>query len=150
MKRGALLVVSLLTATTLTGCAQDPEIHLNWFEIDSTKVTACEKLVTSLPETLIGESRWTLASDEFDEQHHERLGAAWGDPIITLKCAVKYPDSNKDIEVEAGGISWTGSIVTSGYRYNSVGLTQHVQVTIPEVYEAQTVLTELAPYISGN
>ena len=153
MRKLATTIGAIFATLLLASCAREVEIRVNWFEIEQSQVANCESLIEALPSELGGETRKALSRDEWDTERHDKLAAIWGDPIIVFKCAVKYPDGKDGLVTSnesIAGIDWLVFPMTSGNRYNSTGLEQTVQVTIPEVYDATEILTELAPYLNAN
>lgn len=150
MRTWKTTVTAIATTLVLSACAGNPQIRVNWFELDSAARTACEQLVTDLPASLGDAARWELSADQWDTEHLERVSAAWGDPIIVLKCGLKSAPETPNTLSTVAGIDWSAFKVVSGYRYTSLNLDQRIAVTIPEVYDATAILSELAPYLSAN
>jgi hypothetical protein len=140
----------ILATFALVACAQEPVIRVGWFDSVPSTRSACEKMVSKLPKTLADESAWELTSDKWDTEHLERVSAAWGDPIIVLKCGLREVPETPITKSTVAGIDWNAFEVVSGYRYTSTNLSKRIAVTIPEVYDANAILTELAPYLSDN
>ncbi len=86
-------------------------------------------LVDDLPDAVQeGERRPT--SPESD------LTAAWGDPVIVLRCGVSSPaayDPTAQL-VEVNGVEWFPEELEHGYRFTTFGRSAFVEVTVPDRY----------------
>lgn len=98
--RGVVLSATLLgLAPVLVACSSTPEIAA--YVGDDDGRAACEALVAELPDELADEPR-------VDVEPADALGAAYGDPAITVTCGIAVPsDFNQASRCdEADGVGW--------------------------------------------
>jgi hypothetical protein len=90
-----------LLAPLVTACSGDPEIES--YDLDEADRAACEAFVADLPDALADEDEVEVDGDD-----DPVLGAAYGDPAITVTCGVPTPegfDQTSSCEV-ADGVGW--------------------------------------------
>jgi uncharacterized protein DUF3515 len=130
------------------GCSDD--VKIQGTGASGTARTACESLVRALPSRVSDQrERRTTGS---------RLGAAWGDPPIVLRCGVGRP---KDYDPAAGcqtvnGLDWF--VPEKGMNDQSVdvvmttiGRDPTVEVTLPAQYRPPaTAMVDLASVIKSH
>lgn len=95
--RGVVLGAS--AALGLTGCGGPVEIESR--DLPATDRAACEAFVADLPEVLADEERVEVTPAD-------ALGAAYGDPAVTVTCGVPVPegfDQTAQCQV-ANGVGW--------------------------------------------
>lgn len=113
----------------------------------------CARFVDDLPTTLADQTTRTLSPVD-------ALGAAWGDPAITLTCGVSMPADFDQFAncTEVNGVGWfippeAADDPSSDVTVTAAGYRPIVQVTIPAKYRPEgvaSVITELAPVVDGN
>ncbi|HYN74652.1 MAG TPA: DUF3515 domain-containing protein [Candidatus Limnocylindria bacterium] len=106
----------------------------------SAAAGACADLVAALPPTLSGEER--RATDPASPST-----AAWGDPVITLRCGVARPVQLTPTSelVEVNGVEWLPVELTEGYRFVTVGRVTYVELDVPNAYAPEVnALVDLA------
>jgi hypothetical protein len=122
-------------------------------QVPSTSLSACRALLDDLPDTLAGErSRPVTPSDA--------LGAAWGDPAITLTCGVTVPDDFDQFAFcqETNGVGWyipdaALEDESLDVTFTTVGYRPIVQVHLPSDYRpdgAAAVTAELADAVKAH
>lgn len=142
---------AVCAAVLLTACGGP--VELDSPDLAGADRAACEGFVADLP----GE----LADQQPREvEPEDALGAAYGDPAITVRCGVGLPEGFSRIghcEV-ADGVGWyvadeelddPGSDAT----LTAVTFSPHVEVTVPADYRpdgAAAVLVELAEAVRAN
>ena len=107
---------------------------------------ACADLVAALPETLSGGER--RATDPASPST-----AAWGDPVITLRCGVARPEQLTPTSelVEVNGVEWLPVELTQGYRFVTVGRVANVELDVPNAYAPEVnVLVDLAAPVADE
>ncbi len=133
--RGVVVCASLVLAT---GCSSGP------VEVDSPAVSAadeaaCRKFLDDLPASVAGQDAREVSPDD-------ALGAAWGDPAITLTCGVAQPSDFTDTStcVQADGVGWfvPDSVLLSDDQsldvtMTAVGYRPRVQVVLPGDYRPE-------------
>jgi hypothetical protein len=124
--------------------------------IDSPTVAAatratCEAFLDDVPATLAGETRREVAPAD-------ALGAAWGDPAITVTCGVGLPEEYDEFAYcqETDGVGWfiPDSALRDDARdvtFTTVGYRPMVQVHLPASYRPDTGVTaELSAAVKAN
>ncbi|GAA5151853.1 hypothetical protein GCM10023340_31190 [Nocardioides marinquilinus] len=99
--RGVALGAAVGSLSLVAGCSGDPEIAS--YGLDDADQAACEAFVADLPAVLADEDEV-----EVDGDGDPVLGAAYGDPAITVTCGVPTPDGfdqTSSCEV-ADGVGW--------------------------------------------
>jgi len=127
-------------------------------EIDSPEVgpddrRTCQELLDSLPDTL-------ASQPQRDVEPADALGAAWGDPAITLTCGVALPAEYDEFSSceEANGVGWflpPEQIEDQGLdvTFTAVGYRPLVQVRVPSSYRPEgpaSVIVELGPVVQDQ
>ena len=148
--RGAVvsaLSACLLLVPVLASCSDTGPVSVDSPSVSDADRTACEAFLDDLPGTLAGQERR-------DVTPAHALGAAWGDPAITLTCGVSLPadfDRFATCE-EANGVGWFVPVDQSSDQSSDVTLTAAgyrpiVRVELPASYRpegAASVIAQLA------
>jgi hypothetical protein len=128
-------VALLLVATS--GCARAVALP------DPSPVGAdrdtCTRLMGDLPDRVLGQDRREVRPGAFS--------AAWGDPVISLRCGVaKPPDLNAASQcVEVNGVGWFGEEAEGGYLFTTIGRQTYVELAVPTAYAPESgALVDLA------
>ncbi|MCW2815760.1 MAG: hypothetical protein JWN84_3215 [Nocardioides sp.] len=131
--RGVVVPVVLgLSALLLTGCSGPPEIESS--DVSPPERAACEALVADLPRMLADEER-------VEVEPEDALGAAYGDPAITVTCGAPVPEgfdrtSRCD---EVNGVGWyvpdgTDDDPGADLRISVPGFRPVLEVLVPSDY----------------
>jgi hypothetical protein len=132
--RGAVALASLgaLLASVLTACGGPPEIAS--YDLGDADRAACEAFVADLPASLADEER-------VDVEPAGALGAAYGDPALTVTCGVPVPtdfDQTSRCD-EVNGVGWfipdgTDSDTSVDLRLTAPGYRPVVELVVPADY----------------
>jgi hypothetical protein len=99
----------------------------------------CTRLMGALPEQVLDQDRRQVEPGLFS--------AAWGDPVISLRCGVaKPPDLNAASQcVEVNGVGWFGEEAEGGYLFTTIGRQTYVELAVPNAYAPESgALVDLA------
>lgn len=122
---------TLLLAVPLAACSP-ATVTIPAPELDAAETTACAALVDALPARLVGQDR---RSPDVDH------GAAWGDPVIVLRCGVDEPAGFDELATcqVVNDVAWyipeeqvTGAPVD--ILMTTVGRRPGVEVALPAEY----------------
>jgi hypothetical protein len=100
----------------------------------------CAALTKALPHTVGNETRR-------DTNPSSPLTAAWGDPPITLRCAVPEPQilrpGSKTYnptadEAYLNGVAWLIEKTGDGYRFTAAQRAVYIEVDVPSAYNPET------------
>lgn len=100
----------------------------------------CAALTRAAPQTVDGMGRRTTDPSS-------TLTAAWGDPAITLRCAVPKPSvltpGSKNYDPSAdvaylNGVAWLIEKTGSGYTFTAYQRAVYVEVDVPVAYQPET------------
>ena len=100
----------------------------------------CAALTKAVPQTVDNESR--RGTDPSSP-----LTAAWGDPAITLRCAVPEPEilrpGSKTYnptadEAYLNGVAWLIEKTSGGYRFTAAQRAVYIEVDVPNAYSPET------------
>lgn len=134
----------------LTACGART-VAIEDYPIASDVQVTCEKLVADLPGEVATQGRRVV---EPTPAHIEKYSAAWGSPVISLRCGDTVPQGfvPESGVIEVNGITWSPQQLTHGYRFYSQGLTIPLSFTVPAEYSPETdALTDIAvaltPYL---
>jgi hypothetical protein len=100
----------------------------------------CAELLDALPEVVDGQQRREV-------EPPDALAAAWGDPVIVLRCGVPEPErlTSSSPCAEVNRVGWFAEQRRDGYRFTTIGRTANVQVQVPYEYEpAADALVDVA------
>ncbi|MDO9455513.1 DUF3515 domain-containing protein [Nocardioides sp.] len=97
--RGVCALAAALTTSVLVACSGPTEIES--YDLGDADRSACEAFVADLPGSLADEER-------DDVEPEDALGAAYGDPAITVTCGVPVPDDFDETARcdEVNGVGW--------------------------------------------
>ncbi|HEU4811548.1 MAG TPA: DUF3515 domain-containing protein [Nocardioides sp.] len=137
----------LLLAPALASCSDTGPVAVDTPSVSDADRATCAAFLDDLPHTLAGQERRDVTPSD-------ALGAAWGDPAITLTCGVSLPadfDRFATCE-EADGVGWFVPVAESSDQSSDVTLTAAgyrpiVRVQLPASYRpegAATVISQLA------
>jgi hypothetical protein len=99
----------------------------------------CAALTKAVPQTVDNQSRRST-------NPNSPLTAAWGNPPITLRCAVPEPDILRPgsktydptaMEAYVDGIAWLQEKTGDGYRFTAAQRAVYVEVDVPSAYNSQ-------------
>ena len=129
-----------------SGCSAGP-VDVGTPTVSGADRRACEGLVGDLPDTLAEESAREVSPAD-------ALGAAWGDPAITLTCGVGRPAGFDRFStcMQADGVGWfvpDDQLLdeSTDVTMTAVGYRPRVQVDVPASYRPEGVaaaMSELA------
>lgn len=149
----AALPLGLLLSSLLAGCGALGPVAVTSPEVSAADRAACEALLGDLPEVLAGE-------DVREVSPASALGAAWGDPAITLTCGVSLPEEFDEFSSceEADGVGWFVPVdqvedQSADVTLTAAGFRPIVQVVLPGSYRpegAATVITQLGKPVSRH
>lgn len=138
------LTVGVVGAIVLGACASAPTVTIENYR--PIKPESCAKVISSLPGELLSQGRRPITSSSISP-----MVAAWGDPVIVVKCAVTVPVDAQlapDV-VTVNGIDWRYEELSNGTRFFSNSLSTMVEIDVPKKYENPTdVLVDLADPLS--
>ncbi|WP_017556814.1 DUF3515 domain-containing protein [Nocardiopsis baichengensis] len=100
-------------------------------EPDAETAELCEGLAERLPETLFGQERTQAQADS-------PLVAAWGDPVIALRCGVPRPDAYRpDSELMVvDEVAWLPEPQDEPTMYTAMAREAYVELSVPASYGA--------------
>lgn len=153
-----MLCVGLPALLVLAGCSGTPEIES--YDLPDAEQAACEAFVADLPDELAGQSRVEVEPDD-------ALGAAYGDPAITVTCGVPVSEAFNQTSrcIEVNGIGWFVPDGEPGtdqgdLRVSVPGYQPVVEVVVPEDYRPSdrtvgddttaAVLSQLSPLVEEH
>ena len=132
----------------LAGCGGSGAVELSASPgpSSSSERAACAAFLADLPAVLAGEDARRTEPDD-------ALGAAWGDPAITLTCGVDLPEDFDEFSSceEADGVGWFVPVEqvedqSADVTLTAAGYRPIVQVSLPGSYRPEgpaTVITQL-------
>jgi hypothetical protein len=127
-------------AVVLTGCSTAVDVRPPDPAVDAD---ACGTFMAALPDTLVDQqARPTEPTSP--------LTAAWGDPAITLRCAVPDPQALTPTSqlVSIDGVDWFPEELTAGYAFTTYGRSTNVEVVVPDDYSPEAdAVTLLSPMV---
>lgn len=137
------LAVAGLTLAAVAGCSSavqvDPYPTAEGTDVDCRALIAdAPALVADLPQRRVEDAR---------------IGAAWGDPAVVLRCGVDEPEAfepTSRCEV-VGDIDWFSEDTADGYLFTTVGRSVNVSVEVPAVHDPPAdVLVDLADTVARH
>jgi hypothetical protein len=109
-------------------------VEIESYDLDAADRAACEAFVAGLPDALADEDRVDVRPDD-------ALGAAYGDPAITVTCGIPVPDGFDQTSscLVVDGVGWyvpDGSDDDRGVdvRLSTPGFRPVVEVVVPSDY----------------
>ncbi len=140
------LGVGLAGLVLLSACTGGP-VQIEDPGASALDRAACETFLEAVPDRLASQEQRAVAPAD-------ALGAAWGDPAITLTCGVSLPDDFDAFATceEANGVGWFVSSAEredqeSDVTFTAAGFRPIVQVHLPASYRpegAAAVISQLA------
>ncbi|SDB84422.1 Protein of unknown function [Raineyella antarctica] len=126
----------------LAGCAAP--VTLPDPVVDAPTRDLCTSLVAATPESVLGSPRRETTGT---------LGAAWGDPPITLECGIPQPPgltaTSQCLEVD--GVGWWPQDGVTGQVFTTIGRRTHVRIGVPNSYgNTGDVLAQLSPVVAEH
>ena len=119
-----------IAVALLAGCSSAVSVQA------ASSSSQCSELIAALPKTLVQQPSRPVNS----------VGtAAWGNPVITLRCGVAAPAGFGTGLIEVNGVSWFPVELTSGYRFTAKTAAGYIEVTVPSKYAPEAdVLVDLS------
>lgn len=136
-----LLILGAVSAL-LSACAGP--VSIPEADVDATTRHLCEQLVADLPPTVHGMPQRDTTGT---------VGAAWGDPPITLNCGIPRPTAMATDPscFEVDGVGWFAQEGEGGFLFTTIGRAVHVQVGVPSRYAPEAeVLVDLADVVDAH
>jgi hypothetical protein len=144
----------VLLAGAITACGDDDgPVTIESPRLTGEPLRVCRAFLADLPDTLNDEARRPVSPEG-------ALGAAWGDPAITLTCGVSVPDDFDQFAFcqETNGVGWfipdaALDDESADVTFTALGYRPIVQVHLPADYRpdgAATVPAELAEAVTAN
>lgn len=120
-------------------------VEVDAFEAMSGSQTACENLISSLPEVVSDAVRRDVSPDGAQ-------AAAWGQPAVVLRCGVGLPPQYQpdDILTVIDGVAWLPVDGMGGQFFATVDRNPIVEVAVPDAYSPPDVLGDLAESVAAQ
>lgn len=134
---------ALLVALAASGCSSVVGV-IPPADVDPATAQVCADFVDALPDTVSGQ-----ASQETDPP--SPLTAAWGDPVIVVRCGVERPAALEPSSqlTSVNGVDWFVEELTGGYLFTTYGRQAYVEVTVPNDYSPEIgAVTELSAAVA--
>ncbi|WP_139981868.1 DUF3515 domain-containing protein [Nocardioides litoris] len=132
---GLTAVAAVAAAVVLGACSGPPEITST--DLDAAGRAACEAFTADLPDTLADQER-------VEVEPADALGAAYGDPPITVTCGVPLPEGFDQTSRcdEVDGVGWyvpdgSDADPTTDLRLAAPGYRPVVELRVPADYRPQ-------------
>jgi Protein of unknown function (DUF3515) len=95
-------------------------------------VDTCTTLLADLPARVLEQDRRQVKPGRFS--------AAWGDPVITLRCGVDVPAGLTAASqcLEANGVGWFDQDAQGGKVYTTIGRQTLVELAVPTAYAPES------------
>jgi hypothetical protein len=110
-----------------------------------TDRSVCTQLMAALPRRVLDQDRRTVEPGRFS--------AAWGKPVITLRCGVTKPPSLNQTSqcFEVNGVGWFAEPAKGGYLFTTIGRKAFVEVGVPGKYAPEAnALVDLAAAVTAH
>ncbi len=131
----------------LASCSAGGPVAITEPDVSAADRAACTRFLAEVPDTLARQEKRSVTPSD-------ALGAAWGDPAITVTCGVSVPDSFDEFSPceEANGVGWyvpleESADQSSDLTFTAVGYRPIVEVVLPATYRpegAAAVIAQLA------
>ena len=151
-RRLAITVLSVFILLGTASCGSAPTVAVDEYAVPADVQATCEKLVAELPGEVATQGRRVV---EPTTNHIEKYAAAWGSPVISVRCGQSAPTglTAPDGNITVDGIAWLPQQLSHGYRFFSQNLSAPVSVTVPSEYSPETnsladLSKVLAPYMT--
>jgi hypothetical protein len=105
----------------------------------------CTGLMADLPERVLDQDRREARPGVFS--------AAWGDPVITLRCGVTKPPGLTPASpcLEANGVGWFDEEAEGGRLYTTIGRRTYVELAVPTAYAPESgALVDVAATVARH
>jgi hypothetical protein len=105
----------------------------------------CRQLMAALPAQVLDKDRRNVDPGKFS--------AAWGSPVITLRCGVEKPPSMNAASqcFEVNGVGWFSEEAEGGYLFTTIGRKVYVEVGVPTAYAPEAgALVDVAAAVSAH
>jgi hypothetical protein len=137
------VTVALAGLLVTAGCARTVTLD------DPTPAAAvrsiCTQLMSNLPAQVLDQKRRSVKPGT--------LSAAWGKPVITLRCGVPKPTALNDASqcFEVNGVGWFAEPATGGYLFTTIGRRAYIEVGVPTKYSPEAnALIDVAAVVSAH
>jgi hypothetical protein len=111
----------------------------------AAEAAVCTPLMAALPQQVLDQDRRTV---EFPD-----LTAAWGKPVITLRCGVPKPAALGAASqcFEVNGVGWFAEEAEGGYLFTTIGRAAYVELGVPNAYAPEaTALVDVAAAVTAH
>ena len=101
--------------------------------------------MAALPDQVLDQDRRRVEPGVFS--------AAWGKPVITLRCGVPAPSALTAASqcVEVNGVGWFGEEAAGGFLFTTVGRKTYIEVGVPHTYAPEVnALVDLAAAVDSS
>ena len=127
----------------LAGCART--VALDEPSPTGADRDTCLALMAELPDQVLDQDRRRVEPGRFS--------AAWGDPVITLRCGVPKPPTMTAASpcLEANGVGWFTERAEGGSLYTTLGRQTYVELAVPTAYAPESgALIDLAATVAEH
>jgi hypothetical protein len=108
-------------------------------------LSICTAVMAALPQQVLDQERRKAEPGVF--------GAAWGDPVITLRCGVAKPAALTAASecLEVNGVGWFAEPAQGGQLFTTIGRRTFVEVAVPTSYAPESgALVDLAAVVQAH
>jgi hypothetical protein len=138
-----VVAATLLAVLLITGCSRAVAVP------DPTPTGAdvgvCRQLLSALPEQVLDQDRRAAEPGT--------SSAAWGDPVITLRCGVTKPAALTAASqcLEVDGVGWFDEAAQGGRLFTTIGRQTYVEVAVPSGYAPEAgALVDVAAAVQAH
>lgn len=139
----AAALAALLACFLLVGCSR--AVRVADPSPGPIGVSVCGSVMAALPAQVLDQDRRTVEPG--------LLTAAWGKPVITLRCGVGKPAGLNDASqcFEVNGVGWFAEPAERGTVFTTIGRRTYVEVGVPTAYAPEAdALVDLAAAVGGH
>lgn len=114
----------------LAACSAAPTVTIESYR--PIKPEVCAKVMDILPGEVLTQGKRKITKSSV-----ESVVAAWGDPVIVLKCGVTTPDTEvfmPDV-ITVNSIDWRYEELEGGTRFYSDSLQTNICIDVPVAYD---------------
>lgn len=136
-------VVASAALVVLTSCGTGP-VEIDSAARSDADAAACRELLADLPATVADQDAREVSPDD-------ALGAAWGDPAITLTCGVEQPAEFDEFStcIQADEVGWyvpDDQLLDESVdvTMTAVGYRPRVRVEVPSSYRPEGVAAAMS------
>ena len=136
------MAVLAIAATLLAGCGK---VAVSDPTPDAAGVGVCSGVMADLPAQVLDQDRRKVEPGV--------LSAAWGKPVIVLRCGVVAPPTLTPTSecLEINGVGWFAEEATGGMIFTTIGRAAYVEVSVPSQYPLGTgALVDLGGAVSAH